>query len=306
MDRQKVLIIFGVAWISAALLTWLLWTRTSAPQAEKSTRVVAAARDMAAGTRLRKGDLKLVSVPAKDMPRAAVLEARVAEGRALLYPVTANEPLTTGKLSTTSGADGLPATIEPGMRAVSIPIADVSGVAGLIQPRAHVDVLFTRSGSMAEALTTVVLEDVVVLSIGRSTEVTPTPAQAAGTTQAPQANLNVTQARAVTLLVRPEEAQKLELAKNQGKLSLSLRNPLDKSKLEKREAVTAEALDPYLFTRIRRPLPVGTGGANVRDPKAWAQLTGEEPKKEVKKEPPKPRVVVDVFRGDKHLQESFQ
>ena len=118
MDRQKVLIIFGVAWISAALLTWLLWSRTSAPQTEKSTRVVAAARDMAAGTRLRKGDLKLVSLPAKDLPRAAVLEARVAEGRALLYPVTANEPLTTGKLSTTAGADGLPATIEPGMRAV--------------------------------------------------------------------------------------------------------------------------------------------------------------------------------------------
>lgn len=308
MDRQKVLIIFGAAWLSAALLTWFLWSRTNAPQNEKMSRVVAAARDLGAGARLGKSDLKMVSLPAKDLPKSALLDPRLAEGKALLYPVTVNEPITTVKLSSLAGAEGVAAVIEPGKRALSVPITDISGVAGLLQPRMHVDVLFTRIGSMSEALTTVVLEDVIVLSIGKNTEIPQSqPGQGAPQTTATP---NVTQQRAVTLLVTPEEAGKLELAKNQGRLSLALRNPLDRSRLENRQAVTAEAIDPELFTRVRRPQAVGAGAKppiDVRDPKAWAALTGQaDPKAQAKKEPAKPKVVVDVFRGDKHLQETFQ
>jgi pilus assembly protein CpaB len=308
MDRQRVLIVFGVAWVSAALLTWFLWRSMVAPRQEKMVRVAAAARDMAAGTRLTAKDVRLVSVLEKDLPRTALLDAKLAENRALLYPVLANETLTTAKLAASGGAEGLPSTIPSGMRAVSVAVTDISGVAGLVQPRAHVDVLFTRAGSMAEALTTTVLEDVQVLSIGRATEVqASTPGPATGAASTTQPNLNVSAQRAITLLVTPEEARKLELARNQGRLSLALRNPLDKSRLESRDAETAEGLDPNLFTRVRRPLPAG---ANVRDPKVWAQLTGQDepvkPKKpEEKKEPPKPRHVIDVFRGDKHLQETF-
>jgi pilus assembly protein CpaB len=313
MDRRKLLIIFCVAWISALALSWFLYSQTIAPKQERTVRISAAVRDLPAGSRLARNDIKLVSVLERDMPRGALLEAKHAEGRALLFPVAANEPLTASKLSSIGGADGLPATIEPGMRAVAIAITDITGVAGLLQPRSHVDVLFTRPGSMAEALTTTVLEDVVVLSVGRNTEAQTAPAAGATTTTSTTAQLSVTQTKAVTLLVSPEDARKLELAKNQGKLSVALRNPLDKSRLEKREAITAEALDPYLFTRIRRPVPVGGGpaGTSVRDPNAWAQLTGDDPAKprkraEEKKEPPKPRLTVDVFRGDKHLQETFQ
>jgi pilus assembly protein CpaB len=301
MDRQRMLLIFGAAWVSAILLTWFLYSKTKEPQKEKTIQLVAVTRDLPAGTRLQKADLKLVAVPERDLPRSAVLDLKIAENRTLLYPLTANEPLITSKLASLSGAEGVPATIEPGMRAISVPITDISGVAGLLQPRAHVDLLFTRAGSMAEALTTTVLEDVVVLSIGRNTEVAPPPpsGQAA---PAPAAS-PVTQQRAITLLVTPEDARKVELAKNQGRLSLLLRNPLDRSRLEKNEPVTGEVLDPFLLTRARRRPPPGV---DVRDPQAWAALTGgAPPKKEEKKEPPKPRFVIDVYRGDKHLQESF-
>jgi len=312
MDRQRIFIIFGAAWVSAALLSWFLWAKTSAPQNEKMSRVVAASRDLGAGAKLANSDLKLVSLPAKDLPKSALLDGSLAVGKALLYPVMANEPLTTNKLSALAGAEGVAATIESGKRALSVPITDISGVAGLIQPRMHVDVLFTRVGSMSEALTTVVLEDVIVLSTGKNTEVQ--PAQTAGASQsANAATPNATLQRAVTLLVTPEEAGKLELAKNQGRLSLALRNPLDRSRIENKQAVTAEALDPELFTRIRRPQMVGAGAGrarppiDVRDPQAWATLTGQpDAKAKEKKEPPKPRVVVDVFRGEKHLQETFQ
>jgi pilus assembly protein CpaB len=311
MDRQKLLIIFGAAWLSAALLTWFLYTRAAAPRQEKTVQVAAAVRDLPAGTRVKRGDLKLVTMPEKDLPKSAVRDPGAAEHRALLYPVMANEPITTAKLSSLSGAEGVSATIPPGMRAVSVAITDASGAAGLIQPRAHVDVLFTRSGTMAEALTATVLEDVVVLSVGRTTEVQATPDTAAQAA-APASTVNVAQQKAVTLLVSPEESRKLELARNQGKLSLALRNPADKGRLDAKEAVTAEVLDPNLFTRVRRPTAVGggAGNPNVRDPRLWAQLTGGDlprtPKKAEKKEPPKPKWVVDVFKGDKHLQETFQ
>ena len=147
---------------------------------------------------------------------------------------------------------------------------------------------------MSEALTSTILEDVVVLSIGRATEV------------AQNANIDPKAARpqnqAVTLLVTPEEARKIELAKNQGKIGLALRNPLDHTATDETGPTTAEALDidPETLKRGRRAnIP------NMQDPKVWANLTGVKPKEE-KKEPPKPKLVVDVFRGDKHVQEIFQ
>ncbi len=290
--------IFGAAWLSAALLTWFLYAKTKAPHLDKTIKVVAAARDMGAGTRIRKADLKQIGFPEKDLPKTVLLDDKQAIERVLLFPVTANEPLTLAKLTSLSGADGLSATIEPGKRAVSVQITDATAAGGLIQPRSRVDVLFTRSGSATEAITTVVLEDIVVLSIGRTTEVAqPTDPRQPRPLQ-----------QAATLLVTPEEAKKLELAKNQGKISLALRNPLDRSTIEDDTPATAFDLDPMIATRMaarRRP-----GGApNVRDDKVWANLVGleeEPPKKEVKKEPPKPRWVVDVYRGDKHVQETFQ
>src|SRR5580693_6491823 len=105
----------------------------------------------------------------------------------------------------------------------------------MIQPRAHVDVLFTRPGSMSEAVTTTILEDVIVLAMGRTTEVANSSATAVSTTPRPTT-------QAATLLVTPEQARKLELAKNQGKISLALRNPLDHSSSSDRSTTTAQSL----------------------------------------------------------------
>jgi pilus assembly protein CpaB len=292
MDRQRLLLIFGGAWIAAALLVWFLYAQTQTPKVEKTLSCVAVTHDLPAGTRLKKSDIRLVRLPEKSLPRTAIPDEASALDRVLLFPVSANEALTTSRLTSSKGAEGLASTIDPGMRAISVQINDSSGVAGLIQPRSHVDVLFTRPGTMAEAVTTTILEDIVVLSVGRITEVSQNAID-------PKASRP--QSQAATLLVTPEEARKIELAKNQGKVSLSLRNPLDHAATEDREPTTAESLD----VDVRRGRPRGNI-PNVRDPKVWAELTGEQPKpKEEKKEPPK-RLVVDVFRGDKHVQEVFQ
>lgn len=262
-------------------------------------KVVAATHDMQAGTRLRKADLKIVRVAENDLPRTAVMDEAGALDRILLFPAYQNEPLTGAKLTSPSRAEGLAATIEPGKRAISVQITDTSGVAGLVQPRSHVDVLFTKTGSMAEAVTSTILEDVTVLSVGRVTEVSNTAVVD------PKASRPSTQA--VTLLVTPEEARKIELAKNEGKVGLALRNPLDRSMLQDTAPARAEALNVDPFERGGRGRRVRSG-PNVRDPAVWDQLTGGgSPARTAaaKEEPPKPRLVVDVFRGDKHVQEVF-
>lgn len=299
MDRQRILLIFGAAFVSALLLSWFLYAKTTAPKTEKLVRVVAAVRDLPAGTRLKKGDLKMVSLAEKDLPGAAVNDEKLILERSLLYPVNRNEALTTTKLASLTGADGIPSTIAPGKRAVSVQITDATGVAGLLQPRAHVDVLFTRPGTMTEAVTTTILQDIVVLSVGRVTE-----AGGVVDTKLPRP-----QSQAVTLLVTPEEAGKLELARNQGKISLALRNPLDNSRMEEVVSVTGDALDPLIDSRRLKSARARAGlRGTLRDDKAWAELTGGDPDGEEaakKKAPPKPRHVVDVYRGDKHVQEIF-
>jgi pilus assembly protein CpaB len=245
---------------------------------------------MPAGTRLQKADLRTVRVPEKDVPKAAILDQKMAIDRPLLFPVGANEAIISNKVASAAGAEGLPALIELGKRAVAVPITDASGVAGLIQPRAHVDVLFTKPGSNAEAVTTTILEDVVVLAMGRTTEVVNTSSASAVSVAAPRPTT-----QAATLLVSPEQARKLELAKNQGKISLALRNPLDHSNAKDQSATTYEQLYPGFH-----PKPRAT--PNLRDDRAWAQLIAKPPKIE----PPPPRHVIDVYRGDKHVQEIFQ
>jgi pilus assembly protein CpaB len=305
MNRQNALILFGVAWISAAALTWFLYAKIRVPKAEKTEKVLAAAREMPMGTLVKKADLKQIDVLERNKPKGALLQENEALGRVLLYPVTVNEPLTASKLSTSEGVEGVPSTIEPGYRAVSVPISDTSGGVGLIQPNSRVDVLFTKPGTMAEAVTTTILQDVKVLAMGRATQ----PGQPIDP-RAPRAPV-------ATLVVTPEQAQKLELAKNQGKISLALRNPLDRSATPTDNPVYTEVLDPTGDARVARARRARAAAdlarkkaPNLEDPREWKALTGESksdsqpaPKK---KEPEKPGVVVDVYRGDKHVQEIFR
>jgi len=309
MDRQKKFLLFGAAWVSAFLLTWFLYAKAVAPQQEAMRKVVVATHDMPVGTLVRTTDVKLVNYPEKDIPKGVVFDAKLAAGRVLLVPLNLNEPVLAAKLSQPTSVEGVASIIEPGYRAVSVSITDVSGVAGLIQPGSKVDVLFTRPGSMAEATTSTILQNVKVLSTGKTIQ--------AGQTPDPKAP----KSPAVTLVLRPEEAQKLELAKNEGKISLSLRNPLDNSADASTEPMTTEVLDPMISARLaraRRGRTTAVGRANLEDPNVWQELTGEKKPTDLRKiaaeeearrkkaETEKPKTVVDVFRGDKHTQETFK
>lgn len=320
MDRQKKLLLFGAAWVSALLLTWLFYAKAAGPQQEKTVRVVVASHDMPLGTLLRKSDLKTINYPEKDVPKGVALKTDDAVNRVLKVAVNSNEPILQSRLSELTSVEGVSSTIDPGYRAMSVQITEVSGVAGLIQAGSKVDVLFTRPGSMAEATTSTILQNIKVLSIGRSVPATSTGAAAAEA----RAN-NTTGPKVATLVLLPADAQKLELAKNQGKISLSLRNPLDSVQAQGTEPITTEVLDPMISARIaraRRGRTTNLNRANLDDPNVWQELTGEkkpvDPRKmaadeqarikkaEADAAAQKPKIVVDVYRGDKHVQESFR
>jgi pilus assembly protein CpaB len=309
MDRQKKLLLFGAAWVSALLLTWFYYANAVAPKQEKTLRMVVASHDMPMGTLLKKNDLKVVNYPEKDVPKGSIFQLVAAENRVLMVPLNTNEPVLQGKLSDMTTVEGVASTIDRGYRAVSVQVTDVSGVAGLIQPGSRVDVIFTRPGSMAEATTSTILQNVKVISTGRTVAI--------GQAVDPRAPKSPT----VTLVLLPDDAQKLELAKSQGKISLSLRNPLDGVQSTTTGTITTEVLDPMISARLaraRRGRTTNISKANLEDPNVWQELTGEkkpvdaakaaaeEEARRKKAESEKPRVVVDVYRGDKHVQESFR
>jgi pilus assembly protein CpaB len=299
MDRQKKLLIFGAAWVAAALLTWFLYARTVAPRQDKQVLVVAASRDMPLGTLLRASDLKQVAYREQDVPRGALLQPKDATGRVLLVPVSSNELVLASKLSEATAVEGVSSTIDPGYRAVSVPITDSSGVAGLVLPNSRVDVLFTRPGTLAEASTTTILQNVKVLSTGRAT-----PAGQTVDARAPRAQV-------ITLLLLPADAQKLELAKNQGRIGFSLRNPLDAGVAAVAGPVTTDVLDPAINTRLAAARNAARGTLRSPDEQqSWERLAEQARKAKEeearRKDAEKPRIVVDVFRGDKHVQEQFR
>ena len=297
MDRNRIIAIFAIAWVSAALLSWFLYKRTKAPQQERLVAVLAASKSLPAGYLLREADLTQVALRQQDAPAGVFPATRKSDvvNRVLLIDVSAKEPLLDQKLARRTGSEGIASTIDEGMRAVAVKIDSVSGAGDLLEPGARVDVLFTKPGKMSEAITTTILQNVKLLSVGRKTR--------PGEKLDPKApKLPV-----ATLLVTPLDAQKLELAKAQGKISLVLRNPNDVVNLSRSDPVTTEVLDPFALTRSDpkrgRLLKKALSGAPLPEENPDSPDLKKKPKK---KEPDPPKAVVDVFRGGKHTQEVFK
>jgi len=131
-------------------------------------------------------------------------------------PVVKSEPILPSKLASKEAGAGLPPVIPPGMRAVSVRVNEVIGVAGYVLPGTHVDVVATGSPTQSQADVTskVVLSNVQVLTAGTRIEQN-------------REDGKPVQVTVVTLLVSPEQSERLTLASTEGKIQLALRNPLD-------------------------------------------------------------------------------
>ncbi len=180
--------------------------------------VVVATADLPLGTELDKDDLKTLSFPSGQAPEGSFAKSEEIIGRGLIVSVVKGEPILAAKLASKEAGAGLPPVIPEGMRAVSVRVNEVIGVAGYVLPGSHVDVVTTQSptNSATDTMSKVVLANVLVLTAGTRIE-------------QDQTDNKPVQVTVVTMAVTPEQAERLALASTEGKIQLALRNPLDQS-----------------------------------------------------------------------------
>ena len=234
--------------------------------------VVVAAADLDVGAELGRDDLRIIDWPANAVPKDAFADPKDVMGRGIVMPLIQNEPILPMKLAGKDAGSGLPPAIPPGLRAVSVRVNEVIGVAGYVLPGTHVDVVATVNPSdrHGDITSKVILNNVQVVAAGtkidRETDKNkPTPVTV------------------VTLLVAPEESERLTLASNEGKIQLALRNPLDKATPSTRGIRPAALLGAAPIARavgVRAARPI------------------------VIEAPPAPEpATVEIIRGDKRARE---
>ncbi len=223
MNRNtRTLIVVAVAILMAAIASYGVWlAEKSRPVREVEvarTQAVVATHPLSVGMLVTKDDLKLVPWPAANPVPGSFTEVEKAVNRGVIVSVSENEPLTESKLAPIGSGAGLPPTITEGMRALSVKVNEVIGVAGFVIPGTRVDVVVTVRGreNNAQPQSRVVLSNVQVLTAGTRYD------QERATKDGKPIPTSV-----VTLLLTPEDAEKMTLASEEGKVMLALRNPLD-------------------------------------------------------------------------------
>jgi pilus assembly protein CpaB len=280
-----------IAGLGAALLITRYLERRTVTVATPTARIVVAAMDLPLATRIRVEQVRLTDWPITGIPPGAMRDVRDAVDRILTSRLLEGEPILPGKLAAKDAGNGLAALIPSNMRAVAVRVDDVVGVAGFIHPDDRVDVIVTLHPTKpadAEPVSKVILQNVKVLAVGKELEVSErNRSQANPTTVA-------------TLLVNPEESEKLALAANEGRILLTLRSWTDN------QAVLTEGTNP-----------TGLLADSSTKPREQVQVVNpvkRGPRREAAPAAPPPPVAqaapkkdtVEILRGDRFEERKFE
>jgi pilus assembly protein CpaB len=275
MARMRVFLVLALA-VGAggvfALATYNYVQKIPAKTVSIPTKsVMVAASDLDIGAEIGPDDVRTIEWPANAVPAQAFTDPKEVVGRGLVVPMIQNEPFLPMKLAAKDGGTGLTPAIPPGLRAVSVRVNEVIGVAGYVLPGTHVDVVATVSPgtSQGDMTTKVILTNVEVLAAGTKIDRLTDKDKPVPVT-------------VVTMLVDPEQAERLTLASTEGKIQLALRNPLD------------QMTPPTKGVR-----PAGLLGMAASTPKAVARVGTAKPAANNGVEP----VTVEIIRGDKRARE---
>jgi pilus assembly protein CpaB len=283
MDRNKrTALVVGIAVVLAAVASLGMYRIVSRMPAKtvdvKTVDVVVAQHPLKLGTRITADHVKVVQWPANSPVANSFSKVEDVLNRGLISAVDENEPLTSAKLAALEAGAGLPPSIPPGMRALSVKVNEVVGVAGFVVPGTRVDVMVTLPGKNRDedSTTRVVVSNVQVLTAGTRYD------QENAKDGAPIPST------VVTLLVAPADGEKIALAASAGQIMLTLRNPLDQ--------------DPTATSGVRT---TALFGAAATAPKAPAVRRGPaRPPEPIVAPTPTPAVYkVEAFRGAKRSEE---
>jgi pilus assembly protein CpaB len=238
--------------------------------------VVVASADLSLGAELKPEHVKVLSFPAGQAPEGSFAQPQEVVGRGLIVSVVKGEPILPSKLAAKEAGAGLPPVIPDGMRAVSVRVNEVIGVAGYVLPGTHVDVITTLSPTQQTTDTTskVVLANVLVLTAGTRME-------------QDQKEGKPVQVTVVTMAVTPEQAELLALASTEGKIQLALRNPLDQT------APATPGIKPAIMLGAVKGTPAPRSSEKAKPGQAVTVAAAVAA----------PVPTVEIIRGDKRAQE---
>ncbi|MFN5447508.1 MAG: Flp pilus assembly protein CpaB [bacterium] len=252
MKTTRTIIILSVALISG-LLAAVLAARWLDKQSQNDiTQIVVARTEINLGQRVVPEMVKLVDWPKNSLPQGAYTSIEKLDGRVLKAALQRGEPVLEAKLAPQGTQGGLSAVISEGKRAITVRVNDVIGVAGFALPGNYVDIIVntqkesnkTNQTNQDQTISKIVLEKILVLAVAQEVSRDETRPRVVN---------------AVTLEVSPEEAEKIDLARSVGSLSLVLRNQVD-------------------------PHPIRTGGITKSE---LLSIQKNSAKNEVEKEPKK-------------------
>jgi pilus assembly protein CpaB len=269
MKQNRMLIGLGVAVVVALFFSTYVYKQFQQATSVKPVstgHIVVAAVPMQLGTRIDAKNLRLITWPSNAPVTGTFTRIEDCANRALITPVAANELILESKLASVEAGAGLPATIPEGMRAISVAVNEVVGVAGFVIPGTIVDILVTGRSSNGSNITRTILENVRVLAAGQKIE-----QDREGKPQT---------VPVITLLVSPEDAAKLAMASTQGKIQLALRNTIDSKKVS-----PPAVMEAALFAGSTTPPPIKHAAS-------------------AKSAPPTP-YVIEVITGSKRENKSF-
>jgi len=282
-----------VAGLGTALLLARYLDKRGGGSTVAMSGVVVANADLPLAARLKIEDLKVIEWPADHIPPGAVSDPKELVGRVLISRVLAQQPLLPGMLAAKNAGSGLAALIPANMRAIAVRVDDVVGVAGFIHADDRVDVLVTMRPTFngAESTTKVFLQNIKVLAVGQEVD------------NGDKSRLHATPATVATLLVSPQDAERLVLAQTEGRIMLTLRSWTDSVPVDTNGASPSGL--------------VGGGPVAQREPTAAApsrQMVGKHGKGAKGAPPPPPTLSaaepppvdkVEILRGDRFEQRNF-
>jgi len=294
----------AIAGLGAALLIARYLDQRTVTVSAPTVKIVVAAVDLPMATRIKADQLKLAEWPLSALPPGSIRDPKEVVDRVLVSHVVTGEPVRPAQLAAKDAGNGLAALIPKQQRAMAVRVDDVVGVAGFVHPDDHVDVIVTLRPALpanSEPTSKIILQNVKVLAVGKEIEV------------ADQARRQASPATVATLLVTPQQAERLALASNEGRLILTLRSWVDEASVEtdgsNPSTLLAEAGARMASTTAPTPEAEpdvdesAAAGKKKRrmGPLQRARLLNAAAAPGVKKE----KEVVEILRGDRFEERKF-
>ncbi len=312
------LVVVGIiAAVSAALLVATMQSG-GGPTVAREITIVKAKRDLKAFTVVRAEDVEEVKVQRGKEPEGALTGIEKVVGKPLIFQMSEGQTFTGKSFVPEGGGANLAAMLKPGMRAVSVSLADYAGLNGLLYPGAHVDVLasfrLTSGKTSGTAVSTTLLQDVMVLAIEDESVVSGEQKPEVTAQRSADLQLKVNRKWRITLMVDTKQDKALQLAMEHGQISFAMRNPTDNNKTDSE----ATLLNEGQLARLSAALaPTSTSDNSLQellDPKAAkpADKITEEPAPQPpplpvveRPTPPRPTWDVTIIRGADSETRSF-